>query len=151
MAQPSIQYTFYPERVTEKVNAKMPNIAARIGTLYANEVKEIMRDSPATGVTYQRGSVTHKASAPGEAPAPDTGTLMRSVIWEIRKEGSTWIIEVGSNLKYAVYLEFGAASGIRDDTGKLSAIQWILYPRPSWGPALDRIRPEIPKLFERNG
>lgn len=34
---------------------------------------------PGSGETYQRNSVTHRASAPGESPAPDTGFLRNSV------------------------------------------------------------------------
>lgn len=151
MAVPSIQFTFYPERVTEKMVAKMPSIAARIGTEYANRVKEMMRESPATGFVYQHRQVKHQASAPGEPPAPDTGTLMRSVIWRVEKKQARWIIEVGSHLKYALYLEFGAARGYRNEEGRISQVQWVLFPRPSWGPALDEFRPEIPKMFSRAG
>ncbi len=36
---------------------------------------------PGHGRTYKRGTVVHRASAPGEPPAPDTGTARRSVGW----------------------------------------------------------------------
>lgn len=37
---------------------------------------------PGHGRTYKRGSVVHRASTPGEPPARDTGTGVRSVGWQ---------------------------------------------------------------------
>jgi hypothetical protein len=129
--------------VTTAMEAKMPLIMAAIGTEYANKVKLLMRDSPASGRVYGK----HRASAPGEPPAPDTGALLGSVTWRVAKKGRAWRAEVGSNLKYAVYLEYGAARGVRGKGGRIEAVQWILYPRPAWGPALREMRPIIEGFF----
>lgn len=45
-------------------------------------VKEEL-SQPGSGKLYKRGSVTHQASAPGEPPAPDTGTLRESTNGEV--------------------------------------------------------------------
>lgn len=52
-----------------------------------------------TGREYRRGSVVHKASAAGEAPASNTGALLSSIVSNIG--------EVGSTVKHGLYLELG--------------------------------------------
>jgi hypothetical protein len=70
----------------------------------------------------------HRASAPGEAPATDTGALVNSIYNESRGKYSR---AIGSRLDYAYYLEFG--------TFKMAK-------RPSWIPAVERA---IPKMLKR--
>lgn len=48
-------------------------------------------------------SAVHRASAPGEPPASDTGTLVGSLKWE----GNALEGKVFSRLKYAFWLEYG--------------------------------------------
>jgi hypothetical protein len=159
--------TFNSRAIVAEMEEKMPRTMAAIGTAYANAVKLRMRNSPATGRTYPEvrtklvkrgkktarvtlsGRPTHRASAPGEAPAPDTGALLGSVTWRVTRNGRAWRAEVGSNLKYAVYLEYGAARGVRGKDGRLTSVQWILFPRPAWGPALVELRPSIAGFFAR--
>jgi len=45
------------------------------------------------------------ASSPGEPPHREHGALMQSIQWEVDKKEMT--ARVGSNLKYAKYLELG--------------------------------------------
>ena len=73
-------------------------------------------------------SLRHKASAPGEAPATDTGELVNSIAYVMDDKFSA---RVYSPLKYAEYLELG--------TRKIA-------PRPSWVPAILK---NMPKLEER--
>lgn len=79
-------------------------------------VKQAIQRGPKTGRVYKRGKVEHRASAPGQAPATDTGTLVGSIYFENGRLSAT----VGSRLAYAYYLEFGTAR---------------IAPRPSWAPA----------------
>jgi HK97 gp10 family phage protein len=53
-------------------------------------------------------------SAPGNPPAIDTGTLRRSIQVNQKADNS---VEVGSNLEYARYLEYG--------TTKMAARPWL--------------------------
>lgn len=76
----------------------------------------------------QNLSPRHQASAPGQAPATDTGTLVSSIYNEDRGRNAK---AIGSRLPYAFYLEFG--------TFKMDA-------RPSWVPAVERT---IPKMLKR--
>ena len=96
-----------------------------------NDVKKAIQGPPKTGLKYKRNrlsSVTHQASAPGQAPATDTGFLVSSIYNEDRGYLSK---AIGSRLEYAFYLEFG--------TRKIAA-------RPSWVPAVERA---IPKMLKR--
>jgi len=163
----TMQTTFYAGDNALKLMGGEPVMIARmtrIATEYANEVKLRMRNSPATGRVYglrrarkggkpvfgpafRAGRKTHRASAPGEPPAPDTGALLRSVLWNIWREDDRWFAGVGSALDYALYLEFGAARGVRNRSGKITKVQWILFPRPVWGPALVALRPRFREIL----
>jgi hypothetical protein len=58
----------------------------------------------------------HQASAPGEFPATDTGTLVGSIDFRL-KRGRTLMAEVGTDLDYGIWLEFG--------TQKMEARPWL--------------------------
>ena len=75
-------------------------------------------------------SATHQASAPGEAPASDTGRLANSIFFE-RVNNRT--AAFGSNLIYALYLEFG--------TRKIAA-------RPYFRPAAEKISAKFRGMIE---
>ena len=56
--------------------------------LVERDAKQLMTDSPATGRVYWEGahhSIEHRASAPGEPPAVDTGLLRASVTHAIEE------------------------------------------------------------------
>jgi phage gpG-like protein len=58
-----------------------------------------------TGIVYRRKNQRqHQASAPGEAPAPDTGNLIASI--DTQMTGRTTGM-VFTNVEYAAVLEFG--------------------------------------------
>lgn len=68
------------------------------------QAQEMHSSSPRGGRVYSRGKKSHKASAPGEAPAVDTGELMQS-IYAKAPTGNT--AEYGAAASYAGYLEEG--------------------------------------------
>lgn len=90
----------------------------------AEAAKAIQRGSK-TGRVYKRGSKTHQASAPGQAPASDTGMLAGS-IQAVKLTKLTW--QVGTMLRYGEWLEYGT----RD-----------IAERPWLRPALDKNRIEF--------
>lgn len=95
------------------------------------DVRKAIQGPPKTGREYARGvnnDKVHRASAPGEAPATDSGGLVISIYNESRGKYSR---AIGSRLDYAYYLEFG--------TFKMAK-------RPSWIPAVERA---IPKMLKR--
>lgn len=79
----------------------------------ANELKTILGPGGGkrTGRIYTKGkngTIQHQASAPGEPPAPDTGSLRRSATHEtVRVEGSKVIGGAGTSAPHGVHLELG--------------------------------------------
>lgn len=59
---------------------------------------------PGRGRLYKRGNITHRASAPGQGPAVDTGRLRQSIA--VVKVGDQHY-RIGTNVRYAPLLEFG--------------------------------------------
>lgn len=156
----SMKVVFFADRVIAGVDEKVAKpLVTMAASEFANEVKELMRSSPASGRWYRSKrtrKAMHRASAPGEPPAPDTGDLLKSIMFVVRKTPLGWIGEVGSRLKYARYLEFGAARGavtrarnMRGRFTKAFGMQWMLFPRPAWGPALKTIRARMPEFILR--
>ena len=84
--------------------------AAMIGVVKSTEaVRELairkIQEPPKTGRVYRHRGVDHQASAPGEAPASDTGTLVQRTTTEYDQEqlqGTVWF-----RTAYAAALEFG--------------------------------------------
>ena len=75
---------------------------------FESEIQRPMR-GPKSGRVYRRKSVVHRASAPGEAPAIDTGILRFSIAVKIGDSGLSATIGVHelTKVKYARPLEFG--------------------------------------------
>ncbi len=84
---------------------------------------------PIAGAEGSRSSA-HTASAPGAAPAPDTGELRRSIaVAEMGDE-----VRVGTGLRYGLALEYGVnVSGSK--TGPHPGKNFVLQPRPHARPA----------------
>ena len=99
-----------------KAEAEISKVLDAVGTSIINGVKKKMRSSK-SGRTYKRGKIgrDHVASAPGEAPAVDTGRLINSSIYQ--KKVSPLELIGGSNVKYSEWLEYGTRK---------------IKPRPSW-------------------
>lgn len=71
-----------------------------------SDAKISIQRGPKTGLIYKRKNVSHRASAPGEAPATDTGSLVSSITHG-QVDVTGFVYEVGTNSKYAKPLEFG--------------------------------------------
>lgn len=70
----------------------------------ANAIERI-QSGPKTGRVYRRRGVEHQASAPGEAPASDTGRLVQSANTEHSVNPIQSDLNFGT--EYAASLEFG--------------------------------------------
>lgn len=94
--------------IEQRLNQIQGNVANAIRVtalaVEGDAIKSIQRGTK-TGRAYPRGEKTHIASAPGEAPATDTGELVASIknVTEITPE----FARVGSDKDYGAYLEFG--------------------------------------------
>lgn len=95
-----------------------------------NKAVMLIHDSPATGRTYQRGSISHTASSPGNPPRTDTGALINSIT--IANEGRfTQSINVGA--EYGPHLEYG--------TDRMEA-------RPFMGPMALWLEGQVSDIFD---
>lgn len=93
------------------------------------EAKKSIAGGQKTGRIYKRRSVTHQASAPGEAPATDTGRLVNSITAYPAGDKLESAVVAGRGLAlYAFMLEFGTR---------------FIAPRPFMFPALERSKPWI--------
>jgi len=80
----------------------------RAATIDAKGLMIGILSEPGKGRVYRKGAtVTHRASAPGQSPAPDTGRLRGSTQGEVfaTAEGALGIVSV--NTEYAAALELG--------------------------------------------
>lgn len=95
-------------------------------------VKMYQRSTP-TGQVYEKFNPrrTHRASAPGEPPATDTGRLASSVQYKKVAQGSA---EVDTQVKYGAWLEFGTLR---------------IAKRPAWLPASEAARPKFRDRLDR--
>ena len=100
-----------------------PKTGAVYDSVFARVNGRVVPIGPRTGNNL---SPTHQASAPGEAPATDTGNLASRI--DFKREGPM-SATVGSNVVYAAHLEFGAPRA-------------KIEPRPSWVPAIEAARPK---------
>ena len=97
-----------------------------------NAVQGIQR-GPATGAVRRDGS---RASAPGQFPMSDTGRLASSVEFNLPTAGRL-MGEVGTNVIYGRYLEFG--------TSRMAARPWLL---PSFEKAKVGVEARLKKAIE---
>lgn len=110
---------------TQQISSQAGPIVRAVATGIIAEMKRLM-SLPKSGRAYRRGRrAIHVASAPGEAPGIDTGTLMASMGFQMT---SPTTAEVSINAEYAAYLEFG--------TIRMAA-------RPYIQPALEKVRDQF--------
>lgn len=132
----------------DKITAEIKkDIAAALfvsGLKIEENAKLSIAQESKSGVVYQRRTVVHQASAPGEAPANDTGRLLNSIQTSAENSGMVVNINAGSSMvDYAIHLEYG--------TSDMAA-------RPFMKPALkksrkfihDRMEKAIQKAIKKN-
>ena len=130
----------FERSMRHKTSSMLSSLTAAIQgeTLNLHEVivKSIRKEG--TGRVYRRGKTTHKASAPGNPPATDTGNLMSTTSFDMDMRGKSPVGNVVARAPYAAALEFG--------TRKMD-------PRPFMKPALinnaARIRSSVRNALNR--
>jgi hypothetical protein len=116
-----------------------PDALLRGALVLESNWKQILL-TPGTGRVY--GKRKHRASSPGDPPAPDYGNLQRSITHETASARGTRsgrgslgsalesiVVRVGTNVEYAEPLEFGTTNA-----GKSHNV--VIEPRPHARPAL---------------
>jgi HK97 gp10 family phage protein len=105
------------------------------GLILETEVKISMATGKASGERYGK----HRASAPGQVPAPEHGQLINSIKTDVSSEFSDTHAEanVGPTVEHGTHLEFGTSK---------------MKPRPFMRPAFDKkvekIRSFISKFIQ---
>lgn len=101
----------------------------------AARAQQLVLEPPKTGLVYKRGNTRHQASAPGEAPASDTGNLV-NLIGVDAVDTQRLRVSIFSSAKYSFFLEFG--------TSKMA-------PRPFLRRALSEMGPRVLDHFRARG
>lgn len=108
------------------INAALEQRASELVRDAAQQIVNAVKISMAeekSGAIYKRKGKSHRASAPGEPPAIDLGTLVNSI--QVVNDTALQST-IGLTAEYAAYLEFGTVR---------------MAPRPYLGPAFEQIRP----------
>lgn len=98
-----------------------------VGIVLVNEIK-LQLSQPGSGRVYYHGNVAHRASAPGEPPAVDHGTLRNGIDFQVGEDAQGPYVIAGSPSDVAVLLEFGTAN---------------IAPRPFFRPAVEAATPKM--------
>ena len=104
------------------------------GQLIRGEAIKSIQTGPKSGRTYEKYNPrrTHKASAPGQPPASDTGFLVNNIKRKIDADKMGG--EIASRAFYSKFLEFGTSK---------------MLPRPFMFPALEKNRQKILKRINQ--
>ena len=113
---------------SKQMEKKVKEVIGVAGNLVRNTAITSIQSGAKSGVMYGK----HQASAPGQAPATDTGFLQSNIVLNI--EASGLVANVESRAMYSKFLEFG--------TVKMKA-------RPFMFPALEENKPKIRRLFAK--
>lgn len=111
------------DQIKARAKSEIEKALFASGKQVEKEAKLSITNGQKSGRLYKRGkAIFHRASAPGEAPASDTGRLVNSINTTI--SGLEALVVAGRGaVKYARMLEFG--------TSKIA-------PRPFMFPALEK-------------
>lgn len=95
-------------------------------------------------VRATKATKAYTASAPGQAPAVLTGTLLRSIRTKVPSRGKGFTVRVFANRQTAFYrhfLEFGHGAARKGRKGRTGPAA----PRPVWSPLQAEIQRELPR------
>jgi|TARA_R110000744_G_scaffold316738_1_gene423372 HK97 gp10 family phage protein len=88
-----------------------------------------------TGKLYKRGDITHRASAPNNPPATDTGFLVSQITMDVDVKANGSVVgQIISSAPYSKALEFGTVN---------------MQPRPFMQPALMKNKRKIQAMFKK--
>lgn len=93
-------------RVAERFDREATRLVNRTAQNIRNDAVRLVLRSTPTGRVYEKSNPrrTHRASAPGEPPATDTGRLAGSI--RVQESGGPQAA-VEAQVDYAIHLEFG--------------------------------------------
>ena len=112
------------------LDKELTNVLRGGGQLIRGEAIRSIQTVPKSGRTYEKYNPrrTHKASAPGQAPASDTGNLVSQIMSVA--DGKNTLVE--SRAEYSKFLEFGTSK---------------MLPRPFLFPASEKSTKKIVQVL----
>ena len=122
------------ENLNKQLEPDFQEIVKGGAQLIRGEAIKSIQTGAKSGVMYQMYNPRreHRASAPGQAPASDTGNLVSKIIV---KQKTRNITNVESNANYSAFLEYGTSK---------------MQPRPFMLPAFEKSKkPIINAVFNR--
>ena len=122
------------KKLNKQLEPDFQEIVKGGGQLIRGEAIKSIQRGAKSGIVYQKYNPRreHRASAPGEAPASDTGNLVSKIIV---KQKTKNITNVESNANYSAFLEYGTSK---------------MQPRPFMFPAFEKSKKPIAKaVFNR--
>lgn len=124
----------------EQVEARIRQMVMQTLLAVGNDVRNVAIKSMTgkkTGRIYRRRTVSHQASAPGQAPAVDTGRLRGSIDVDTSRI-SALVVTIRAQTEYAEHLEFG--------TSRMAARP---YMRPALAKATKSLDRDIARAIKR--
>lgn len=117
-------------KLTDVAKEKIKHAVFKSVADVEKDMKLSLTQGNKSGRVYQRYNPrrTHTASAPGEAPASDTGFLHNNISRKIDPDGLGGEVGTSIRVKYAKMLEFGTSK---------------MQPRPFLFPALEKNKAKI--------
>lgn len=120
-----------------------------IGRENVRHLRKLIKNPPHTGRIYNRPGnmgLRHQASAPGEAPADQTGRLRKSVGYKVRGSkmfGGSLVMEFGESAPYGIFLERGTkkTSKVAEQRARRRGKYSIQFPGREWRGLGWRMRP----------
>ncbi len=108
------------QNLSDDAKGRVSSALEATGIELRGEIVKKYQRGPATGTVYEKYEPrrTHQSSAPGEAPATDTGRLANSVLF---KRTGPLAVEVFTDVEYGPWLEYGTRT---------------IEPRPNWVPSV---------------
>ena len=127
----------FNKKLNKRLNEnKVQEYVTRGTMMVQNTAKESILKG-GTGRLYEKYEPrrTHRASAPKEPPASDTGFLASQITMEVKKKTNGTVVgQVISAAPYSAHLEFGTT---------------FMIERPFMQPALEKNRRKIESMFKK--
>ena len=123
-------------RASADARARVDDAINGTGVELVGEIQKAYLSGPASGRVYELYDPrrTHKASAPGEAPATDQGDLVKYTLFESVSPLAVTVFLDGVVGIRGAALEFGTSR---------------IDPRPVWVPAVEKMTPKFVRRVER--
>lgn len=140
MAEKSGVTKWFAKKIEKQTMLKAVGLMIASAALIEAEAVQSMFKTK-TGTTYRKyegtKTATWVASAPGEAPAVVTSTLVNSIASDVTFTGDEVVARIGTNVLYGFFLERGVK-------GKIE-------PRPWLRPAFMKMLPQIRAMWNAKG